>query len=85
MDYKSRQTCNAIITVISILKHQQLTPEEVNASRALMDSLLADADKFGIPWILQNSLLYIGEVYDVRSWYIDQLFTKACDRVAVSR
>lgn len=85
MDYKSRQTCNAIITVISVLKHQQLTPDEINDSQAVMNSLLADADKFGVPWSLQNSLLYIGEVYDVRFWYIDQLFTKACERIAASR
>ena len=82
MDYKRRQTCNAIITVVSVLRHQQLTPEEVSASRALMASLLADADRFGIPWRLQNSLLYIGEAHDVRSWYIDQLFAKACERIS---
>lgn len=81
MSYKARQTCNAIITVISVIKHQQLTPSEAEAEHANMADLLSAADRYCIPWNLQNSLLYIGEKYDVRAWYIDQLFTMACERV----
>lgn len=81
MNYKARQTCNAIITVISNIKHQRLTPSEAEAAHAHMTDLLTAADRYNIPWSLQNSLLYIGEKYDVRAWYVDQLFTMAYERV----
>ena len=83
MDYNAKQTCNAIITVISNIKHQRMTPEEINASRGMMDQLLSDADRLEIPWNLQNALLYIGEHYDVRAWYLDQLFEMACARIGI--
>jgi len=81
MDYNTRQTCNAIITVISNLKHSHMAPDEINAARDMMDQLLSDADRLGISWKLQNALLYVGEHYDVRAWYLDQLFAMACARI----
>lgn len=83
MDYKTRQTCNAIITVISTLKHQRLTPDETSATHLHMTDLLTAADALKIPWNLQNALLYIGELYDARDWYLDQLFAMACDRIGI--
>lgn len=81
MSYEARQTCNAIITVISNLRHQYMTPEELSAARSMMNQLLSDADRLGISWKLQNALLYIGEHYDVRAWYLDQLYAMACARI----
>jgi hypothetical protein len=85
MNYKAQQTCNAIITVISTLKHQHLTPDEISAAHLHMADLLTAADALEIPWKLQNSLLYIGELYDVRDRYLDQLFTMACARIGIDK
>lgn len=81
MTHDSRQICNAIITRISVLTHCQLTDDEKTDARAGMDDILTTADRAGIPWQLQNSLLYIGEKYDIRAWYLSDLLRMACDRV----
>ena len=40
-------------------------------------------DRQRIPWRLQNALFYIGEHYDVRAWYLDQLLHMAQQRAGM--
>lgn len=75
--------CKAIITRASILAHCKLTPDElIDARQGMVDTLTA-ADRVKIPWKLQNQLIYIGEHYDVRSWYLSELLQMACDRAGI--
>lgn len=76
--------CNAIITRISVLKHQQLTLDELTDARQGMTDILTDADRAGIPWKLQNALLYVGEKYDVRAWYLSDLLRMAVNRAGTN-
>lgn len=78
--YKIIQCCKAIITKISVIKHQHLSTFEARDAHADMLDMLHVADFLGISWNLQNALLYIGEKYDVRSYYLDDLYRMACDR-----
>ena len=48
--------------------------------RKNMDDLISTMDKNRIPWKLQNSLFYIGEKYDVRSYYVSDLCNMAYKR-----
>lgn len=48
-----------------------------------MDGLIEAMDRQRIPWRLQNALFYIGEHYDVRAWYLDQLLHMAQQRAGV--
>lgn len=81
--YTPEKIAAALVCKISILKHQRIPPEDLPGLRADIDDLLTAADAAGIPWKLQNSLLYIGEKYDVRAWYIADLLRMACDRVGL--
>lgn len=76
--------CHAIITRISVLKHQHLTPDELTDARQDMADILTDADRAGIPWKLQNALLYVGEKYDVRAWYLYDLLRMAVNRAGTN-
>jgi hypothetical protein len=82
MDYKQQQCCKAIITRISVIKHQRMDSFEARAAHADMQDALLTADQLGISWILQNALLYIGEKYDVRCFYLDDLLRMACERAS---
>ena len=79
--YKQQQCCKAIITRISVIKHQQLSTHEARSAHADMLDALHYADVLGISWNLQNSLLYVGETHDVRCHYLDDLLRMACERV----
>ena len=81
--YTPEKIAAALVCKISILKHQYIPPEDLPGLRADIDDLLTAADAAQIPWKLQNSLLYIGEKYDVRAWYIADLLRMACDRVGL--
>lgn len=70
----------AIITRISVLTHCHLTPDEEADARQGMEDILTAADRAGIPWKLQNALLYVGEKYDVRAWYLSDLLRIAAER-----
>ena len=48
--------------------------------RKNMEDLISSMDKNRIPWKLQNSLFYIGEKYDVRSYYVSDLCNMAYKR-----
>ena len=76
-------TCKAVLTVMSVLTFQRLTKEEREAEHKNMDGLIEAMDRQRIPWRLQNALFYIGEPYDVRAWYLDQLFHMAQQRAGV--
>ena len=76
-------TCKAVITVMSVLTFQRLTAQEMEAERRNMDELITMMDRQRIPWRLQNALFYIGENYDVREWYLDQLLKLATDRAGM--
>ena len=83
-DYKINQCCKAIITRISVIKHQQLNAHEARAAHEDMRDALRTADQLGISWKLQNALLYIGEAYDVRCWYLDDLLRMASERAGLT-
>lgn len=76
-------TCKAVITVMSVLTFQRLTEEEREEEHKNMDSLIEAMDRQRIPWRLQNALFYIGEKYDVRAWYLDQLLNMAQQRAGM--
>lgn len=76
-------TCKAVITVMSVLTFQRLTAQEMEAERRNMDELITMMDRQRIPWRLQNALFYIGENYDVRAWYLDQLLNLATVRAGM--
>ena len=76
-------TCKAVLTVMSVLTFQRLTKEEREAEHKNMDGLIEAMDRQRIPWRLQNALFYIGEHYDVRAWYLDQLLHMAQQRAGV--
>lgn len=76
-------TCKAVITVMSVLTFQRLTAQEREAERRNMGELISMMDRQRIPWRLQNALLYIGESYDVRAWYLDKLLNLATVRAAL--
>lgn len=76
-------TCKAVITVMSVLTFQRLTAQEREAERRNMNELITMMDRQRIPWRLQNALFYIGENYDVRAWYLDQLLKLAKDRAGM--
>lgn len=76
-------TCKAVITVMSVLTFQRLTAQEREAEHRNMDELISMMDRQRIPWRLQNALLCIGENYDVRAWYLDQLLNLATARAAL--
>ena len=76
-------TCKAVITVMSILTFQRLTKEERAEEHKNMDGLIEAMDRQRIPWGLQNALFYIGEHYDVRAWYLDQLLHMAQQRAGM--
>ena len=76
-------TCKGVITVMSVLTFQRLTAQEREAEHRNMDELISMMDRQRIPWRLQNALLYIGENYDVRAWYLDQLLNLATARAAL--
>lgn len=81
--YTPEKIAAALVCKISILKHQRISPEDLPGLRADIDDLLTAADAARMPWALQNSLLYIGEKYDVRAWYISDLLRMACDRIGL--
>lgn len=76
-------TCKAVITVMSVLTFQRLTEEEREEEHKNMDGLIEAMDRQRIPWRLQNALFYIGEKYDVRAWYLDQLLNMAQQRAGM--
>ena len=76
-------TCKAVITVMSILTFQRLTAQERETERRNMEELITMMDRQRIPWKLQNALFYIGENYNVRAWYLDQLLHMATDRAGM--
>lgn len=76
-----RHIMEAVIVNLSILFHQRNTEWEKMAIRKNMEDLISSMDKNRIPWKLQNSLFYIGEKYDVRSYYVGYLCNMAYKRV----
>lgn len=80
---KRIQTCNAVLTVLSVKLHKRLTEQEHAESHEHMLDLIKSMDDLGIPWKLQNALFYVAEMYDVRKWYLDQLLKKAIEHARV--
>ena len=74
------QICYAVITRISVLKHQFLTEREKEDSRQAIDDLINRMDRMGISWKLQNQMFYVAEKYDVRSHYLSDLLNMAVKR-----
>ena len=75
-----KNTCEAILSLNSIISHQNLTLDEKSCARNNMNDLLTAADRLGISCTVQNALLYIGETYDIRINYLSTLMVKAFDR-----
>ena len=75
-----RHIMEAVIVNLSILFHQRNTEWEEMEIRKNMEDLISSMDKNRIPWKLQNSLFYIGEKYDVRSYYVSDLCNMAYKR-----
>lgn len=82
--YTPEKIAAALVCKISILKHQSIPPEDLPELKRDIDDLLTAADAAQIPWKVQNSLLYIGEKYDVRAWYIADLIRIALNRIGAA-
>jgi len=68
---------------MSVLTFQRVTAQEMEAERRNIGGLITMMDRQRIPWRLENALFYIGENYDVREWYLDQLLNLATDRAGM--
>lgn len=68
-----RHIMESVIVNLSILYHQRNTEWEKMEISKNMEDLISAMDKDRITWRLQNSLFYVGENYDTRSYYINDL------------
>ena len=69
--------CTSVISGASILKHQIVNDEERKAIDGSIRSCFQQLDKMGVTFRFQNSLLYIAEKFDSRSYYLYDMLNKA--------
>ena len=76
-----RHIMEAVVVHLSILFHQRNTEWEEMEIRKNMEDLISSMDTNRIPCNLQNSLFYIGDKYEARSYYVSDLCNMAYKRV----
>lgn len=69
--------CTSVISGISVLKHQTVNDEERKAIDESIRLCFQQLDKMGVTFRFQNSLLYIAEKFDSRSYYLHDMLNKA--------
>lgn len=71
--------CASLVSGVSILNHQIVNDEERKAIDDSIKDCFQHLDKMGITFRFQNSLLYIAEKFDSRSYYLHDMIIKAID------
>lgn len=71
--------CASVVSVVSVLKHQTANDEERNAIDSSIRLCFQQLDKMGVTFRFQNSLLYIAEKFDSRSYYLHDMLNMAID------
>lgn len=69
--------CAGVISGVSVLKHQITNDEERKAIDGSIKLCFQQLDKMGVTFRFQNSLLYIAEKFDSRSYYLHDMLNKA--------
>lgn len=78
-----RDICKRILWAHSVIQHERLTNDERTEFDAHMIDAFTQADALGIPYVLQNALLYISIKHDARCMYLDDMLTLACIRAGI--
>lgn len=68
------------LSTLSTLKHGSLDDADKKSLQDSMEDNINAMDRLNISWRLQNSLFYIAEEMDVRSFYLSTMLDKATTR-----
>lgn len=77
---KLYHNCAGVISGVSVLKHQIVNDEERKAIDGSIKLCFQQLDKMGVTFRFQNSLLYIAEKFDSRSYYVRDMLNMAISR-----
>ena len=69
--------CASVVSGVSVLKHQIVNDEERKAIDGSIKFCFQQLDKMGVTFRFQNSLLYIAEKLDSRSYYLHDMLNMA--------
>lgn len=69
--------CVSLVSGVSVLTHQIVNDEERKAIDSSIKLCFQQLDKMGVTFRFQNSLLYIAEKFDSRSYYLHDMLNKA--------
>lgn len=72
----------SVISGISLLRHDKtLTDEERDALNCSVKCSFNTLDKMNVSFRFQNSLVYVGEKYNTKDYYLRELIIKAIERI----
>lgn len=69
--------CASVISGVSVLKHQIVNEDERISIDGSIKFCFQQLDKMGATFRFQNSLIYIAEKFDSRSYYLHDMLNKA--------
>ena len=69
--------CASVISGVSVLKHQIVNEDERISIDGSIKFCFQQLDKMGVTFRFQNSLLYIAEKLDSRSYYLHDMLNMA--------
>ena len=69
--------CASVISGVSVLKHQIVNEDERISIDGSIKFCFQQLDKIGVTFRFQNSLLYIAEKLDSRSYYLHDMLNMA--------
>lgn len=72
--------CASVISGVSVLKHQIVNEDERISIDESIKFCFQQLDKIGVTFRFQNSLLYIAEKLDSRSYYLHDMLNMAVAR-----
>lgn len=71
--------CASLVSGVSILNHQIVNDEERKSIDCSIKYCFQQLDKMNVKFRFQNSLLYIAEKFDSRSYYLHDMINMAID------
>ena len=71
--------CASLVSGVSILNHQIVNDEERKSIDGSIKYCFQQLDKMNVTFRFQNSLLYIAEKFDSRSYYLHDMINMAID------
>jgi len=77
---EQEQVIKSTLWALSILKHCRVDEHEKKGFQEIMEINIKKMDDTGIPWRVQNSIFYIAEKMDVRSFYLSTMLKAAMER-----